>query len=545
MVKGEGTMRFSRVAFTVITVLSLLGPAGTLGPAIPAEAQEKPRPGGVLTWFDYGDPGRLDVHAESPLVVQQATAGIWTGLLDYAPDNPSKADGVLAQPQTDSPVGQTETFDLRKGVKWHDGQPFSAADVKVSFDRILNPEFQSPKCGASLKPLVQSVEMLDAGTVEFRLKFAAAPFLPSLASAWCRVAAKHVLAKHNDLNQPEAQIGTGPFRFKKYERGSVIEWEKNPNYFIPGLPYLDGVKQFILVGGPTQLAAAKAAKVMLWDAWPPMRKTQADELARARQDVDIFQASINTIFLVYLNSQKPPFNNPDMRRAVNLAIDRQELVAKALEGAGVPCAILDPKLVGDFALPPEEVNRTPGCRHPKDQDIAEAKKLVEKHYPSGRDIEVAVRSVGNYVDRAQLVLAQLRKVGIRGTLKTHESAAGFAAWGKGDFTIIATQDRSMDVNDPSGVFHIAYTTQAGSNYGRASDSRVDDLAERALKEANHDKRKQLYWELQRYLLTRGDHASVAVGWVEGWFFTDKRLRNYKPGLTTYDNNTFMKVWLAQ
>ena len=62
---------------------------------------------------------------------------------------------------------------------------------------------------------------------------------------------------------------------------------------------------------------------------------------------------------------------------------------------------------------------------------------------------------------------------------------------------------------------------------------------------DHDKRKQLYWELQPYLLTRGDHASVAVGWVEGWFFTDKRLRNYKPGLTTYDNNTFMKVWLAQ
>src|SRR5881409_978041 len=119
---------------------------------------------------------------------------------------------------------------------------------------------------------------------------------------------------------------------------------------------------------------------MLWDAWPPMRKTQADELARARQDVDIYQASIKTIFLVYLNSQKPPFNNPDMRRAVNLALDRQELVAKALEGAGVPCAILDPKLSGDFALPLDEVNKAPGCRQPKDADIAEAKKLVEKHY---------------------------------------------------------------------------------------------------------------------------------------------------------------------
>src|SRR3990167_4536074 len=174
-----------------------------------------------------------------------------------------------------------------------------------------------------------------------------------------------------------------------------------------------------------------------------MRKTQADELRRARDDVEIFQTSINTLFLIFLNSTKPPFNNADMRRAVKLGIDRQELVAKSLEGAGVPCGILDPKLVGDYALPLDEVNKLPGCRQPKDQDVAEAKRLVEKHHPGGLDIEVATRSVGNYADRAQLVVSQLRKVGIRGTLKTHESAAGFAAWGKGDFTMIATQDRSM------------------------------------------------------------------------------------------------------
>jgi peptide/nickel transport system substrate-binding protein len=509
-----------------------------------AAQSEKPRYGGVLTWFDYGDPGRLDVHAESPLVVQQATAGVYSGLLHYDPDDPAKMVPDLAERWTVSPDGKAYTFHLRKGVKWHDGQPFSSADVKASFDRLLSPDFKSPKCGASLKPMVQSVEAVDPSTVEFRLKFAAAPFLPSIASAWCRVAAKHILAKYPDLNAPEAQVGTGPFKFKKYERGSVIEWEKNKDYFIPGLPYLDGVKQFILVGGPTQLAAAKAGKIMLWDAWPPMRKTQADELRQARgNEVEIYQAPINTIYMIFLNSTRPPFNNPDLRRAVHLAVDRQELVSKSLEGAGVPCAILDPKLVGDFALPMDEVNRMPGCRQPKDQDLAEAKRLVEKHHPGGLDIEFAVRSVGNYLDRAQLLVAQLRKVGIRGTIKTYESAAGYAVFGKGDFTMIATQDRAMDVPDPSGLFHIVYTTEAGSNYGRYSDPKIDELADKALRESNRDRRRQLYWELQRHIL-RGDGAGVAVGWVEGWFFTDKKLRNYKPALTTYDNNTFMKVWLA-
>jgi peptide/nickel transport system substrate-binding protein len=346
------------------------------------------------------------------------------------------------------------------------------------------------------------------------------------------------------LNAPEAQIGTGPFRFKKYERGSVIEWEKNKDYFIPGLPYLDGVKQFILAGGPTQLAAAKAGKIMLWDAWPPMRKTQADELRQARgNEVEIYQAPINTAYLIYLNSTRPPFNQVDLRRAVNLAVDRQELVTKALEGAGVPCAILDPKLVGDFALPLDEVVKTPGCRQPKDQDLGEAKRLVEKHHPGGLDIEVAVRSVGNYLDRAQLLVAQLRKIGIRSTLKTYESAAGYAVFGKGDFTLIAAQDRAMDVPDPSGLFHIVYTTEAGSNYGRYTDPRIDELADRALREPNRDRRKQLYWELQRHIL-KGDGAALAVGWVEGWFFKDVKVKNYRPALTTYDANTFMKVWLA-
>jgi peptide/nickel transport system substrate-binding protein len=392
--------------------------------------------------------------------------------------------------------------------------------------------------------MVAGVEMLDPSTVQFRLK-APAPFLQSIASAWCRVAAKHVLEKYGDLQKPEAQIGTGPFRWKRYERGNLIEWEKNKDYFIPGLPYVDGVKQFILVGGPTQLAAAKAGRVMLWDTWPPMRKTQAEELARARGDaVEIYEHPVNTIWIVYLHTQKPPFDKPEMRRAVNLAIDRQELVAKALEGAGVPCGILDPKLVGDYALPLDEVRKLPGCRQPKDQDIEAAKKLVAKHYPGGVDVEIAVRSVGNYLDRAQLLLTQLRKIGIRGTLKSYESAAGFAVFGKGDFTMIATQDRAMDTTDPGDVFALVYTTEAGSNWGKFSDAKLDDLADRALKETDRAKRVKLYHELQRHML-QADLSAIPVAWVDGYYFRDKKLMNHKHGWTAYDNNTFMKVWLKE
>jgi peptide/nickel transport system substrate-binding protein len=157
------TLAFRRTVLLTIVALVGLGAGGAL-------AQDKPRYGGILNWFDYGDPGRLDVHAESPLVVQQATAGIWSGLLHYDPDDPSKIAGDLAERWTVSPDGRTYTFHLRRGVKWHDGQPFGAADVKATFDRLLNPDFKGPKCGAALKPMVAGVEVLDPATVQFRLK---------------------------------------------------------------------------------------------------------------------------------------------------------------------------------------------------------------------------------------------------------------------------------------------------------------------------------------------------------------------------------------
>ena len=531
-------MSVTRSFVLALAAVLVLGPGAT-----GAVAQDQPRRGGIVTWFDYGDPARLDVHAESPLVVQQATAGIWSGLLQYDPADPSKIVGDLAERWETSADGKSHTFHLRKGVKWHDGQPFTAADVKATFDRILDPKFKSPKCGAALKPMVASVEIVDPATVQFHLKFAAAHFEPAIASAWCRVAAKHVLDKYGDLNRPEAQIGTGPFKFKRYERGSVVEWERNPDYFVKGLPYVDGVKQYILVGGPTQLAAAKAGKIMLWDTWPPMKKTQAEELEHARgKEIEVEQISINTLFLVYLNTTRPPFDDPDMRRAVFLAIDRQELVQKGLEGAGVPCALLDPKLVGDYALPLAEVQKLPGCRQPKDQDIAQAKALVQKHYPNGVDVEVAVRSVGNYLDRAQVLLPQLRRIGIRPRLKSYESAAGYAVFGKGDFQIIASQDRAMDSPDPASLFSVVYMSTAGSNYGKLADATVDRLATQALGERDHAKRVKLYLELQRHIFSSAPSA-IPVAWVEGWFFKDKKLHGYKNGLTVYDNNTFMKVWI--
>jgi peptide/nickel transport system substrate-binding protein len=497
-----------------------------------ASGQEGPRSGGVLTWVDHADPGRLDIHTESPGAVQQATAGVFSGLLQVDPGDPTKIAADLAERWQISADGLRYTFHLRRGVRWHDGQPFTAADVKATLDRVLDPAARSPRCGAMLRPLVAKVQIDDPHTVTIALRSPAIPFIASIASAWCRIAAKHILDRYGDLTRPEAQVGTGPFRFVRYERGSLIEWERNKDYFLPGLPYLDGVKQFILVSEP-RLSS-------LW----PMTRIEAEELRRARPDLELYEWPTNTIAMVHLNVTRPPFDNPDIRRAAFLAIDRQELLKKALDGSGVACAVLDPKLHGAYALPLSEVEKLPGCRQPKDADLAEARRLVTRHYPRGLDIEVAVRSVGNYVDRVQLILADLRKVDIRGRLRTYESAAGFVAFARGDFDMIGIQDTGMVVTDPSSLFSVLFTTGAGRNWDRWSDPRVDELADLGLRETDPERRIRLYHELQRHLLTR-DTAAIPIGWVDGWFFRDRRVQNYRPAATVYDGITFVNVWLKR
>lgn len=537
-----------------LLLVLLLMLAAVVAGATSASAQKR---GGILNWFVYGDPARLSFITESPLAVQQVTAGIWSGLLQWDPNDPKKIIPDLATDWFKTSDGKQYIFNLRRGVKWHDGKPFTAKDVKATFDRIIDPSVKTKRCGPLLRPLitrgmkkgkvVTGVKVLGDHQVRFTLEYPAATFIPSMASAWCRVAAAHILKRDGNLMEAKSQIGTGPFMFKRYERGVVIEWERNPNYYNPELPYLDGVKQFIIKDKTRQVQYAKAGRLHLWDTWPPMSTSKKEEIERARgKDVVTYMHQINTIWEIHFNTTRAPFNNKEMRRALHLGLDRKALMAKAFEGiGGLTCAIIDPSLYGDWALPLSEVNKIPGCRQDKKaEDIAEARRLVKKHYPNGLEIKVINRTVGNYTDRVQLVMAQLRNIGIEPKLQTYESAAGYTAFTKRDWDLIGTQDTSLYLPDPSGPFAILHVTGAGRNWGKWKDAYINKMADKGLRESDHAKRVQIYHDMQRYLLTQ-DSSTVHVGWVQGWFFRDAKVRNYNPASTVYDNNTMMTVWLDQ
>ncbi|ETW97417.1 MAG: hypothetical protein ETSY1_22750 [Candidatus Entotheonella factor] len=525
----------SRIAVCLMLAVGLAASVGV--------TQETPKRGGTLLWWDYADPARLDIHTESGLAVSQAVAGIFSGIVQWGPEEPLKVSADLAERWEVSEDQSTYTFHLRQGVKWHDGEPFTSADAAYSLERIINPEVRSPRCGSLLRPLIDAVEAPDAHTLVVKLKFPNSMFLPSLASAWCKILPKHILEREGDLTKPESQIGTGPFKLKKYTRGSVIEWERNKDYFVEGLPYLDGVKQFIIKSRPTQVAAIKSKRTDFWLGFP-LQQTHIEEIRNARSDLSYEEVPSGTIHQLHMNTTKPPFDNPDIRRALHLGIDRQDIINKAMDGMGVPCVILDPALFGDYALPLEEVNQMPGCRQSKDEDIKAAKALVAKHYPDGLEIEIAVRSLPIYLDQASLVVPQLAKIGIKAKLKTWESAAGFAAWARGDFTVIASQATIMTFMHPSAPFTLMFTTESPRNYGRLPMPELDELYQKGIRELDEDKQKVIFKEYQRKVLS-GVTPTVTYGWTRVPLFVANKMKGWSPGPTRYDNTSFTTVWLDE
>lgn len=513
----------------------------------PTPVGEKPQYGGIVNYHDYTDPVQIDPHATTVIGDLQMSMGVLSSIIKYDPRNPFYIAPDLAERWEQSADGKVFTFFLRKNVVWHDGTPFTARDVKVSIERVLgiwDPAFSAPRCGSLLKPLVDKMEVVDDYTVRFHLKFATPLFIPSIASSWCKIASASALERYKNLSRPESLIGTGPFALKRYERGVVFEWEKNRRYFEEGLPYLDGVRHYILPDVATQLAGLRTGRLHIAPNFPGLTPSQAQQVVSARgKEVVAYRWTVNNMVGTQLNTRVAPFNDIETRRAIHLALNRQEVVEKIFEGIGFPCTVLDPVAYGDYALPMEEVLRLPGCRPDKTADWAEARRIVQQKYPGGLELEVLVRRTLDFVPTAELVTAQLQALGIRARLQVLEPAAGLQRYGRGEFTIIGTQSTSPSIPDPSAMFTESWVPGGALNFTGWEDKTFMAMHEDAIRALDVRQRQRIVQEMQRYLLTK-DMAWLVLGWRERYFIWDVRVKGFVPGPSIYEDKTFTTVWLS-
>jgi peptide/nickel transport system substrate-binding protein len=223
-------MLFLVVALSVLAAVLLAVPL--------AQAADTPRRGGVLLAVIGADPPSLDPHQESTFANIQLVAPLYSLLLQIDPYEYPKVVGDLATEWKISPDGLTYTFKIRQGVKFHDNSPLTAADVKATYDKIIFPPAGTRSIRKVHYTAVERIEAPDAGTVVFKLKFPSASLLGNLASPWNVIFPKKYLDKDPNYFMKNV-VGSGPFKFKSYTRGSTFEGERNPDYFIKDRPYLD------------------------------------------------------------------------------------------------------------------------------------------------------------------------------------------------------------------------------------------------------------------------------------------------------------------
>ncbi len=498
-----------RGPMTVLALLVLLA-VWSLGSA-PAGAQDAPVRGGTLVVAIVSDPGHLNPAITTSGATHAASELLYNGLLG----RDERGDPVpeLAESWHVEQGGTVYRFRLRDGVKWHDGTPFTAADVKFSFEEVLL-KFHA-RTRASMGALLAGVEAPDDRTVIFRFKQPYAPLLYQLDATEAPIIARHVYQgtdpQTNAANSNP--IGTGPFKFVSYTKGTEIRLARNPAYFKPGLPYLDGLVMRVIPDLSVQALALENGEVdFLWELPGPLQSRIKSDSRFKTARTGYHPGGSNCIMTMSFNLERPILKELRVRQAVAHAINRQTFLSQILFGDGkVAAAPISSEIPWAHAA---------GLNMPK-PDRAEAEKLLEgvgwKKEGDGPRTARAVPGVADgtrlsidflhfptFAKYGELVRQQLAAVGIGVVLRPLEPAV---------FAPAVFKDRNFDSNvisycngpDPEiGVRRMYHSSQIGSapftNAAAYRNPRVDALFDEANRTVEHDKRPRLYRQIQEIVV---------------------------------------------
>lgn len=380
------------------------------------QQSEQPRRGGVLHIMTAGDVEIWDPH-------QTTTRGgeVWGFVANniiHINDKTQELEPLLASEwkYTD---GKTLVISLRKGVKFHNkppvnGREMRASDIVYSLDRILHGK-PSPRAG-QFGP-VDTIKALDDYTVQVTFKEPFAPFVTYLGDTSNVIVPKEAIDKFGDFNKPENAIGTGPFVMKSYTPDVVGTLTRNDEYFLPGRPYLDGVQFMSVKDRATMMALYRTGRLELGSASRGgITGEEKAALGKTNSTIKFVSLPMASVYELLMNVKREPFTDIRVRKAFHLAIDRQGMVLAILGGAGDVAGPLSPRVFAKEAIPQEELLRLPGYRQPKDEDIAEAKRLLaEAGYASGLSLKgEGTERIANYNLRPlELAVSQLAKISVK------------------------------------------------------------------------------------------------------------------------------------
>jgi peptide/nickel transport system substrate-binding protein len=533
----------------VIVMKQRLAALATAGPllvatalAIPAQAQQA---GGILKYGFFDSPASMSMHEESTNAVNRPMSPVFNNLIMYKQDvkqnSPQSIIPDLATSWSWNEEGTELTMPLRQGVKWHDGKPFTAADVKCTWDLLQGKAKEKLRLNPRKSWYVNLKEVTTKGDheVTFHLMRPQAGFLAMLATGWSPVYPCHVTPAQMRLNP----IGTGPFKFVGFKANQSITLTRNPDYWKPGRPYLDGIEFTIIKDVSTRLLAFMAGKS---DYYPNVTIPQlADVKSQAPNAIcEVFSANVGRNLL--LNPSAPPFDNPDLRRAVTLSLDRKAYIDIITAGQGDIGGVMQPPPSGLWGMPIERLQKLPGYDPDVQKNRAEARKIMEKlgYGPNNRlSVTVSTRNIPGYRDPAVLLIDQLKEIYIDAKLDAIDTTQWYPILMRKDYKIGVNVTETA-VDDPDVAFYENYVCGAQRNYTGYCNPEVDKLIERQSAESDMEKRKQLVWQIEKKLAE--DDARPILFYPR----TSNCWQPHFKGVTVmvnsiYNGNRFEDVWLEQ
>jgi peptide/nickel transport system substrate-binding protein len=537
-------MTISRPLVLLVFLLVVLAGSGT--PAL-AQTPSAPTPkyGGVLVTHPLSATPSLSPHEESTVAVTQQAGPCFNNLVYYDPAKKQESvDTIipeLAERWSWQDGHRNLVFFLRRDVKWHDGKPFTSADVKYTFDAVRGAPDAKARLKVNPRKLwyenIDAIEAPDPHTVVFRLKKPQPSLLPMLASGYSPVYPAHVpLADFKNKC-----VGTGPFKLKENKPGEYVEYVKNPDYFVKGRPYLDGVKWVVIRDRSTQIAALQSGQLDV--AGRGWNKSNAESAKAGAPKLVVIESDSNVNDNVLVNFKRAPVNDPRVRLAINLALDRKAYLAGPRQGAATFGGAMLPRPAGVWGLPAAEVAKLPGMGDPAKQK-AEAKRLLaEAGYGPGKPMKLTVstRSLAIYVDTASWMVDQLQQVGIDATLEQIETGVWHPKMTRLEYQV-ALNLTGIGIDDPDANFLENYKCGSQRNFSGYCSEEIDKLITEQSQTVDKVKRLKLVNEIDRKL--QADGARPILGWGKQYSAYWPHVKNWAQHENSiYNVSRFQDVWL--
>lgn len=482
--------------------LTALAVSATTVAQMPAAKAQQPKSGGILRMYHRENPPSMSILEEATYSVNVSSMPIFSNLVIYDQHNPQNSiediQPELATSWAWSDDKKNLTFKLREGVKWHDGKPFTSADVKCTFDMLQGKSQNKLR----KNPRKDWFFNLDSVTAEgdlqatFHLKRPQPAMLAMLASGYSPIYPCHVSAAQQRTNP----VGTGPFRFVELKQNESIKVVKNPDYFKKGLPYLDGIEYTILPNRSTAILGFVAGKFDITFPTEVSIPLLKDVKAQAPNAVCVLeQTNVSTNLII--NRDSAPFNDDNVRRAVALALDRKSFVQIMFEGNSDLGGAMLPPPNGVWGLPPEELKTVIGYGDDVKKNRDEARKLMEKagFGPNKHlALKVSTRNLAVYRDPAVILIDQLKDIYIDGELDVIESGIWFAKVARKEYQI-GLNLTGAGIDDPDQTFYENFACGSERNYTNYCNKDLQKEFDAQSFETDPAKRKKLVWEIDRKL----------------------------------------------